>query len=138
MAYRKSIEQAITAANVKLTVDEQIPHWTPYQLRHARATELVKTHGLDVARAVLGQKSLSVTQIYNHADTQISIAVAKEQNKLKTAPGVNLQQPSVQDQSKVIRLLTEQAEQNKLLAQQNAVLTAALLKAGIINLNFNQ
>ena len=38
--------------------------WHPHQLRHNAATRLRREHGLDVAQAVLGHKSLQVTQVY--------------------------------------------------------------------------
>ena len=82
-SYARSIEQAIIRANRRLPKDQQIPHWTPYQLRHAGVTELVAEHdgNLDVARAVAGQKSISVTQGYNHADLKIAIEQAKKRGQ---------------------------------------------------------
>ena len=78
-SYGKSIKQSIRVANQRLADDEQIPHWTPYQLRHAAITEIIKTTGsVDVARAVAGQKSLTVTMGYNHADEQIAEEQAKK------------------------------------------------------------
>ena len=77
-SYGKSIKQAILTANKRLPSEEQIPHWTPYQLRHSAITEIIKTTGsVDVARAVAGQKSLAVAMGYNHADEQIAIEQAK-------------------------------------------------------------
>ena len=77
--YNRAIKRAIVAANKQLPENEQIPSWTPYQLRHAAITDIVlRTGKLDVARAVAGQKSISVTQGYNHADVQIAIEQAVE------------------------------------------------------------
>jgi len=57
--------------------NEKIPHWTPYQLRHAGITSItLQTGNLDIARAVAGQKSISVTQRYNYADVKIAIEQA--------------------------------------------------------------
>jgi len=82
VSYGKSVKQSMRAANKRLPIEEQIPHWTPYQLRHAAITEIVKTTGsVDIARAVAGQRHLSTTQIYNHADDQ----VAEEQAKKRKA-----------------------------------------------------
>jgi site-specific recombinase XerD len=65
-----------------LPVEEQIPHWTPYQLRHAAITDIVQQTGsLDTARAVAGQKSISVTQGYNHADVKIAIEQAVKRSQ---------------------------------------------------------
>ncbi len=63
---------AITKANREIGEDRKIPHWTPYQLRHAAATEITEASGLDVARAVLGQRTINVMQRYNHADQKIA------------------------------------------------------------------
>jgi len=76
-SYNRAIQRAITAANKRLSEGEQIPHWTPYQLRHAAITDIVQQTGkLDIARAVAGQKTISVTQGYNHADVKIAIEQA--------------------------------------------------------------
>ena len=81
-SYGKSIKQSMQVANKRLPVENQIPHWTLYQLRHAAITEIIKTTGsVDIARAVAGQKSLETTLIYNHADDQ----VAEEQAKKRKA-----------------------------------------------------
>ena len=45
-AYARAIRRACRRAG--------IPAWSPNQLRHSRATEIRKTHGLDAAGAVLG------------------------------------------------------------------------------------
>ena len=65
-SYRNSITYGIDAANKTLPDEEKIPHWTPYQLRHAAVTEITLENdgNLDVARAVAGQKSIAVTQTY--------------------------------------------------------------------------
>ena len=76
-SYRRSIARAIEAANEKLPDDKKISHWYPYKIRHTGVTELVKTEGLDVARAVAGQRSVNVTQIYNHSDEAKAVEVAK-------------------------------------------------------------
>jgi len=82
-SYRQAIEYAIIRANKTLPPDQQIPHWTPYQLRHAAVTEITLENdgNLDVARAVAGQKSIAVTQGYNHADLLIAIEQAKKRSK---------------------------------------------------------
>ncbi len=70
--YARAVKYGIIKANRTLSSDKKIPHWTPYQLRHAAATEISETAGLDVARAVLGQRTINVTQRYNHADQKIA------------------------------------------------------------------
>jgi len=81
-SYNRALQRAITAANKRLSEQEQIQHWTPYQLRHAAITEIVQQTGsLDTARAVAGQKSISVTQGYNHADVKIAIGQAVQRSR---------------------------------------------------------
>lgn len=41
-----------------------IPLWHPHQLRHNAASKLVRDFGWEIARVVLGQKSISATRIY--------------------------------------------------------------------------
>jgi integrase len=74
-SYARAIGRAIKKANRSLPDDQKIPHWTPYQLRHAAITELVYENdgNLEIARAVAGQSSINVTQGYNHADLDIAI-----------------------------------------------------------------
>lgn len=86
-AYGKAIRYAIDRANRAIeaelrretpdATDEQIaealatrgvPHWHPHQLRHTAATRLRREHGLDVARAVLGQRSLGMADAYAELD----------------------------------------------------------------------
>ncbi len=46
-----------------------IPYWHPHQLRHAKATEIRREYGLDVARVVLGHRSPQITEVYAEIDT---------------------------------------------------------------------
>jgi integrase len=81
-SYNRAIQRSIVAANKHLPDDEQIPAWSPYQLRHAAITDIVQQTGsLDTARAVAGQKSISVTQGYNHADVKIAIEQAVKRSQ---------------------------------------------------------
>ena len=76
MSYWKSIKQSVAAANKKL--EEPIPHWVPYQLRHAAISEVSSELGRDAARAYAGQKTIAITGIYDHSDIQTAIRIAKE------------------------------------------------------------
>lgn len=49
--YRNAIEYGFVKAKKDGTV---IPHWSPGQLRHGKATEVRKTHGIEAAQVVLG------------------------------------------------------------------------------------
>lgn len=57
----QAIRQGIKRAN---KADKKIPPWHANQIRHLVATELREFEGLDVARSVLGHKSLGTTDIY--------------------------------------------------------------------------
>jgi integrase len=53
------------------------PHWNPHQLRHSAATRFRKEFGLDVARALLGHSSPSVTETYAEVDRETARAVMR-------------------------------------------------------------
>jgi integrase len=91
--YGRSIKQCIRKVN--RTLAEPIPHWTPYQLRHAGVTEITESDGLDIARAVAGQKSLDITQMYNHADTKTAIKLAKKRGSKKTPEPKQTEPPMI-------------------------------------------
>jgi integrase len=55
-------------AIAKACVRAGVPHWTPNQLRHSKATEIRREVGLDAARAVLGHRSPAVTETYAELD----------------------------------------------------------------------
>ena len=81
-SYNRAIKRSIAAANKHLPENEQIPTWTPYQLRHAAITDIaLQTKSLDTARAAAGQKSISVTQGYNHADVKIAVEQAVKRSQ---------------------------------------------------------
>jgi integrase len=77
-SYRKAIEHAIRKVNKTLPVDEQIPNWTPYQLRHAAGTAAEKAEGLDKAQALLGHKTANVTKRYAHGQLTIAEQMARK------------------------------------------------------------
>lgn len=70
-SYAQSVERAAKKANV--------PHWTPYQIRHLVAQELQLNYGLEYARAVLRQKTISVTANYAGWDFKRAEEVAKNE-----------------------------------------------------------
>ncbi len=47
--------------------------WSPNQLRHAFATEVRRTHGLEAAQVLLGHSQADVTQVYAERDEQKAI-----------------------------------------------------------------
>ena len=69
-SYRQAIKHAIDKGN-KALQDNEIPHWTPYQMRHTAATEISRTAGREKAKALLGHRSLITTENYNHSDLRV-------------------------------------------------------------------
>jgi integrase len=71
-AYRPAFDQASYRRAVRRAGDRaraagrQVAHWTPYDLRHTRGTEVAAADGIRAAQAVLGHRQLSTTQIYTH------------------------------------------------------------------------
>ncbi len=56
-----------------------IAHWHPHQLRHSAATRLVSRYGWEVARIILGHKSVEMTKVYAADD------LAKAAEAVRTA-----------------------------------------------------
>jgi len=74
-SYRKAIGYAIRWAR-KAGVD--VPDWTPHQLRHTAATKIRREKGLDAARAMLGHRTLAVTDTYAELDQALAVETARE------------------------------------------------------------
>lgn len=55
-----------------------IPHWHPHQLRHTAAQVIRYECGLDAARAILGHKTLGMTDTYGPIDERIAIDAARK------------------------------------------------------------
>ncbi|MCL2305263.1 MAG: site-specific integrase [Planctomycetaceae bacterium] len=90
-SYRRAIEHAIKKGNKTLPVGEEIPTWTPYQLRHAAATAIEKEFGLDKAQAQLGHKTANMTKRYAHAQLVITEELAR-----------NRKNPFVEDEKSIV------------------------------------
>ncbi|MDR2116291.1 MAG: site-specific integrase, partial [Planctomycetaceae bacterium] len=78
-SYGKAIKNTIKLVNRKLPADKQIEHWTPYQLRHAKETELMReTNNPTITLAVMGQRSTSLLSRYDHSQTVLAVEEAKK------------------------------------------------------------
>lgn len=77
-SYAKAIQYAITQAR---KAGVEVEHWTPYQIRHTAITEVSRKHGRDAGRAFAGHADTRITAIYDHADVQIAIDVAKKREE---------------------------------------------------------
>jgi integrase len=69
-SYYAAVQRGIATANRlrRERGEDEIPDWHPHQLRHSAATAMRKEYGLEVAKAVLGHRSLAVTQVYAEMD----------------------------------------------------------------------
>lgn len=63
-------ENSYAAAVRKACKRVGVPQWHAHQLRHAAATRLVEQFGWEVARIVLGHRTLSATRIYGKDNLQ--------------------------------------------------------------------
>lgn len=69
-SYRASIALAAERAGV--------PHWTPHQLRHARATAIREKFGVEAAQAVIGHEHISATELYSSKAFKLAEQIALE------------------------------------------------------------
>lgn len=76
--YGRAVKKAIGAANRarKARGEEPLPEWHPHQLRHTAATLTRKHVGRDAARALLGQKTLGMIDLYAEIDEALATEAA--------------------------------------------------------------
>ena len=74
-SYNKAITYAIRKGN---KAGAEIPHWTPYQLRHSAGTETSKTKGREKAQALLTHSTIATTAIYDHSQLDVLETLARE------------------------------------------------------------
>lgn len=67
-SYRAAIQTALERAGLR--------SWFPYLLRHSRATEARKTHGLDAVQALLGHSDRRTTERYAQLDRDVLAQIA--------------------------------------------------------------
>src|SRR5690606_20277779 len=82
VALRLALARGIERANVERAKEKPplapIPHWTPYQLRHAAATRIEKELGIEASRRILGNSSATTTAHYVKADIEAACAIAEK------------------------------------------------------------
>lgn len=59
----------------------EVPHWHPHQLRHTAATKFGNEYGPLVAKALLGHRSMQMTERYIKSDLESAIAAIREKEK---------------------------------------------------------
>lgn len=77
-SYRQAVTRGIERANAKRGIDEQIPRFTPHQLRHSRIRIVRDKHGAEAAQSIAGHKSLAATQLYSGRRLKLAKRVARE------------------------------------------------------------
>ncbi len=84
-AYRRAITRACELAfpapegldGVQLKAWRLKHHWAPNQLRHAAATEIRKTFGIEAASVMLGHSKVSTTELYAEKNTAAGVEIAR-------------------------------------------------------------
>jgi integrase len=69
-SYRNAVGYAIDKGNKTLPEAEQIPYWTPYQIRHTAATAMDSEVGFEEAQTLLDHERPDTTARYTHARLQ--------------------------------------------------------------------
>ena len=85
-SYARAIARACVKANEwakggRVCGNEEtlVAHWHPHQLRHNAATKVRRRHGLEGAQAMLGHKTIAVTQVYAERNAQLADRIAAEE-----------------------------------------------------------
>jgi len=74
----KAVEKAAEEKGEEVKETDLIPYWHPHQLRHTAATVIRREMGLDAARALLGHRSLGITDTYAELDTALAVEAARK------------------------------------------------------------
>ena len=61
-----------------MSQNELVPHWHPHQLRDTAAIVIRREMGLDAARALLGHRSLGITDTYAELDQALAVEAARK------------------------------------------------------------
>jgi integrase len=62
------VRNSVSSAIRKACIANGIPRWHPHQLRHTRASEIRRGHGIETAAVVLGHSKPDTTLIYAEPD----------------------------------------------------------------------
>jgi integrase len=85
-SYARAIRRGVDKANKAILEDAKefqidnptlLAYWAPNRLRHARATEVRRTYGLEAAQVILGHAKADVTQVYAERDSALAVEVMK-------------------------------------------------------------
>ncbi|HXY36378.1 MAG TPA: tyrosine-type recombinase/integrase [Planctomycetaceae bacterium] len=73
-SYRRAVEYGVKRAR---KAGHEVMNWHPNQLRHAKATELRKRHGLEAAQVVLGHARVNTTEFYAEKNAALAREIAR-------------------------------------------------------------
>ena len=80
-----ALKRTILKANRELLPDQQIPHWTLYQLRHAFLTEMVERHDENIAALLAGHADPTmIRKVYDHSQERRIKRLKQEQDESQT------------------------------------------------------
>ncbi len=75
--FRKWRKRLTVQQKTELRAWQKAHRWHPHQLRHTKATQIRREFGLDEARAVLGHRSATITEVYAEIDANTAAEVMK-------------------------------------------------------------
>ena len=77
---RKAVLRGIERASERRAGEglPPLPHWTPYMLRHAAATRIRSSHGLEAVRVVLGHATKEMSLHYAEGDLEEARRVVRD------------------------------------------------------------
>jgi len=76
-AVEKANRAEVNAAQLEEREAQLLARWTPNMVRHTRATELRRLHGIEAAQVCLGHSDPKTTLIYAEADAKLAADVAR-------------------------------------------------------------
>jgi integrase len=80
---KKAISRAEYGRKIKAAIEKNnLKKFVPYQIRHTAITKTSEDHGRDIARAVAGHTTDTMTARYDHSDFKKALYVAKERNRI--------------------------------------------------------
>jgi len=77
-SYKQAIEYAVTKVNKTLPPEQQIPLWTPYQLRHLAGSKMRLEQGVDATQTFLGHASPDTQKHYTHLQVEAMKKLKRE------------------------------------------------------------
>ena len=94
--YRQAVEYAINKGNKVLPEEEQIPYWTPYQIRHTAATAMELEENFEASMILLDHEKPTTTARYT---TQARLKKMKELARNRQNPFENPDETSTETPS---------------------------------------